>query len=455
MSAPDHDLEQLRVPPHSVEAEQSVLGGLLLDNRAWDRAADQIKEGDFYRQEHRLIFAAMSTMLSASKPADVITVFERLKSAGQAEDIGGLGYLNALAQSVPSAANMRRYAEIVRERATLRRLIAATSDAATLAWQASDPGEALDRITTIFGELQRHQVRKAPRLIADIALERTRYYEALEGGRAVAGWPTHIPTLDKMLNGGLRPGGLYILAARPSVGKSSLAQGVALNMAADGQSTLFLSLEMGENEVADRGVSCTGRVSYSALQTGRMAQDDWSRAVDALDRLGPLPLHIDDQGAITLRDVRSKAKLVPGLRLIVIDYLQLMSGSSRRDGNRNAEIEEISRGLKALAKELGVAILALSQLNRSVETRNDKRPNLSDLRDSGAIEQDADVVLFLWPVRDFDNEGRRLVGMSIGKNRQGRLGEFGLDFHGDIQRWAESTADIRQAAAPRNRGADL
>ena len=454
MSATDRDIEQLRVPPHSVEAEQSVLGGLLLDNRAWDHAADQIKEGDFYRHEHRLIFAAMSTMLSASKPADVITVFERLESAGQAEEIGGLAYLNALAQSVPSAANIRRYAEIVKERATLRKLIAATGDAATVAWESTDPGDGLDRITTIFGELQRHQVRKAPRRIADIALERTRYYEALEEGRAEAGWPTHIPTLDKMLNGGLRPGRLYILAARPAVGKSSLAQSLALNMSADGLVTLFLSLEMSEEELADRAVANTGRLSYSALQTGQMEKDDWSRAVDALEHLGRLPMHVDDQGALTLRDVRFKAKSIPGLKVLFIDYLQLMTGSASRDGNRNAEIEEISRGLKALAKELNIAIVALSQLNRNVETRNDKRPNLSDLRDSGAIEQDCDVAMFLWPVRDFDN-GHRLVGLSIGKTRQGRMGEFGLDFDGDVQRWAESTVDIRQAVTRRVNAVEL
>jgi replicative DNA helicase len=429
-----------------VEAEQSVLGGLLLDNRAWDRADDLLTDADFYRPEHRLIYAAMAGMINTNKPADVITVFEHLQGLGQAQDCGGLAYLNALAQSVPSAANMRRYAEIVCERAVLRALIGVADEAATAAFnpQGRSAADILGDLGAAVGKLDRRQFRNAPRLMADIALGRLDYYTALEEGTAIAGWPTHIPRLDAALNGGLRAGGLYVLAARPAVGKTSFAQHLAQALAASELPTLFCSMEMGEAEIADRGVASTGRLSYSALQTGRMSKEDWSRAADAMEGLARLPIYVDDQPALTLRDVRFKARSIKGLKVLVIDYLQLMTGTGqKRDTNRNAEIEEISRGLKALAKELGIAVLALSQLNRAVEQRAVKRPTLSDLRDSGAIEQDADVVMFLWPVRELSSEGRKIVGLGIDKNRQGRTDEFGLDFFGDTQRWGESTADIR------------
>jgi replicative DNA helicase len=442
----DDEVSQLRVPPHSVNAEQSVLGSLLINNGAWDQVGNLLREADFYKFEHRLIFAAISTLINATKPADVITVSEQLKRHGKEEECGGLEYLVALAGSVPSAAHVRRYAEIVREKAEWRALIAAADEAFTVAREEGGTiAQKLDRITSRFGELERHQVRKMPRLIADIALERTEHYEALQNGTATAGWPTGIPALDRRLNGGLRAGSLYVLAARPSVGKSSFAQCLAHNLAGDGLPTLFLSLEMGDTEVADRGVANAGRVSYSALLTGKMRDDDWSRASEAVDRLGRLPFYIDDQPALTLHDIRVKAKSIKGLKILVLDYLQLCAGA-RRDGNRNGEIEEISRGLKALAKELGIAVLALSQLNRDVEKRALKRPTLSDLRDSGAIEQDADVVMFLWPVREHEAESLRIIGLGVDKNRQGRLGDVGLDFYGDTQRWSESSADIRPPA---------
>lgn len=457
MSAREFDQSKqlgLRIPPHSLEAEQSVLGGLLLDNRAFDRAGNLLNESDFYRFEHRLIYEAIVALISATKPADVITVFELLQRTGKGDEVGGMQYINSLAQSVPSAANIRRYAEIIRERAVLRRVITTVDDALKLAWQSDDAGAAIDRIGTMFGELERHQVRKGPRSIADIAIERIDHYAALERGEVVAGWPTHIPALDSRLNGGLRAGGLYIVAARPSIGKSSFAQSLGAGFAGDGLTTLFLSMEMGDTEVADRAVSSAGSISYSALLTGKMHDDDWSRASEAMERLAPLPLHVDDQGALTLRDIRFKAKSVKGLKVLIVDYLQLCAGT-RRDGNRNSEIEEISRGLKSLAKELGIAVIALSQLNRDVEKRASKRPSLSDLRDSGAIEQDADVVMFLWPVRDFESEGRRILGLGVDKNRQGRLGDVGLDFYGDTQRWGESTADIRPAVPSHSRRDDL
>ena len=415
-----------------------------------------MQAADLYSDQHRTIFAAIGELVTAHKPADVITVFEHLQRSGAAEDCGGMVYLNSLAQSVPSAANVRRYAEIVREHAARRTLIATADEALALAGAPGDYAVKVDQIVTMFGELQRKQVRKLPRLIADIARERTAYYEGLERGEVTAGWPTGIPALDAKLNGGVRAGCLYILAARPSVGKSSFAQHIGMKFAEAGLSTLFLSLEMLEGEVTDRGVSSAGRVSYGAILTGTTDRENWSRTAEALDQFGRLPFRIDDQQALTLREIRIKAKSIKGLKVLVLDYLQLCAGAgTRRETNRNSEIEEISRGLKALAKELGIAVLALSQLNREVEQRPNKRPRLSDLRDSGAIKQDADVVMFLWPVREFEAEGRRVIGLGIDKNRQGRLGEVGLDFYGDTQRWGESTADIRPPVVPRGQRNDL
>ena len=428
--------------PWKQEAEQSVLGALLLDNSAFDRVADTLRAEHFYDSSNREVWTSIALIITAGRPADVVTVYDLLHQRGKAEQIGGQIYLEALAQCVPSASNIRRYAEIVRESAAHRELMAVADEALAIAQAPGPIAQKIDAITTRFGALERMQMRRQPRSISDIAIERIDHYTALEEGTAAAGWPTHIPTLDARLNGGLRAGNLYILAARPSVGKSSFVQSLGHHLADDGFPTLFLSMEMGETEVADRGVASAGRVSYSALLTGKMTADQWSRASEAMERLGRLPLFVDDQPALTLGDIRVKAKGIKGLKVLIVDYLQLCSGS-RRDGNRNGEIEEISRGLKALAKELGIAILALSQLNRDVEKRSVKRPVLSDLRDSGAIEQDADVVMFLWPVREFEAEGRRIVGLGIDKNRQGRLGELGLDFYGDTQRWGESTADIR------------
>ncbi|MDP3822886.1 MAG: replicative DNA helicase [Burkholderiales bacterium] len=450
----DDDVSGLRVPPHSVEAEQSVLGGLLLDNRAWDRAGDLLVDSDFYRFEHRLIYAAIGGLISATKPADVITVFEHLERTGKDGDAGGKPYLNALAQSVPSAANMRRYAEIVRERAVQRATIAALDAALTSAWasQEVDFATTLDQLTTELARLQRRHMNQAPRSIAEIAIARLDHYTDVQQGNVAPAWPTHIPALDRWLNGGVRPGSLIILAARPGMGKTSLAWSISKAFASDGLPVLFCSMEMTTEDIGDRAVSNAGRVSYGAILGGKMTDSDWGGASEGVELLARLPLFVDDQGALTLQQIRLKAKSIKGLRILVVDYLQLMA-TTRRDRNRNAEIEEISRGLKALAKELGIVVLALSQLNRNVEARADKRPGLADLRDSGALEADADVVAFMWAVRSFAGEGRKIVGFAIDKNRTGRIGEVGLDFYGDTQTWAQSTADIRPQ--PPTRGGDL
>ena len=452
----DHGTMQLRVPPHSIEAEHGVLGGLLLDNRAWDSAADILSEADFYRHEHRLIFVAIGSLINANKPADVITVFEQLQRASKVDECGGIVYLNELAQSALCSSHIRRYAEIVRRHAVRRALIANLDEASALAWsQQDDVASTIDRVETMMEQLARKQVRKAPRLLGEILVERLDRISNMQAGEDVAhAWPTTIPSLDRMLNGGLRPGLLYVLAARPSIGKSSLVEHILIELAKQDLSVLLLSQEMPGLEVADRAISTIGGIDYGVLQTGKLNDLEWSQLSEAVEIGRQLPLHIDDQSALRLCDIKAKARMVKGLKVLVIDYLQL-SASTGEHSNRNAEIEEISRGLKALAKDMGIAVIELSQLNREVEKRASKRPNLSDLRDSGAIEQDADVVMFLWPVREFENEGPRIVGLSVEKNRQGKKGEFGLDFFGSFQRWRESTADIRPQVIPRGARDDL
>jgi replicative DNA helicase len=435
------DAVEPSAPTSSIEAEQSVLGALLADDGAFDRVADLLTAVHFASRDHAMIWTAIAGLATARRPVDALTVHEMLRDRGQDEVCGGLAYLAQLAASCSTSRNVRRHAAVVLERYAARMLMHAAEQALEIAGGRGAVAEKVDQITSLFANLQREQVRKVPRSIADIAMERIQEYEALADGQKVAGWATQIPALNRWLNGGFRPGSLYMIGARPGVGKSSLSQQFGMHFAANGLPTLFLSQEMADTEVADRAVANSGRVSYSALLTGKMGREDWARTTEAMESLATLPLFIDDQPALTLRDIRFKAKLVPGLKVLIVDYLQL-TASSRRDGNRNAEIEEVTRGLKTLAKELGIAVIVLSQLNRDVEKRPTKRPTLSDLRDSGAVEQDADVVLFLWPVREFPKEGRSIVGLCAEKNRQGARGEVGLDFHGDTQRWAESTADI-------------
>lgn len=424
--------------PWACEAEQSLLGALLLNCKdAYDRA-QPISKDDFYDDRHGLIYEAIESVHLRRIPVDVVTVDYHLKETGHSDLVGGLQYLGELVGGVPGVTGTRRYAEIVREKSRQRALITATEEARDLAMQPGAMPDRLDKITSLFLALQRQTITRVPRTLKDIAIQRTQHYEELEAGRVVAGWPTHIPALDRMLNGGLRPGALYILAARPSVGKSSLSQTLGMEQAKAGRKVLFLSQEMASEELADRGVAAAGRIDYSALLTGKLGDDGWARAAEALGAQELEHFHVDDQPALTLMDVRAKAKQVPGLSMLILDYLQLCSG---KGDNRNAEIEQISRGLKALAKELNIAVVALSQLNREVEKRPGKRPVLSDLRDSGSIEQDADVVMFLWPVRDLADNAR-LLGLAIEKNRQGRCGSFGLHFEGNYQRWAESTESI-------------
>jgi replicative DNA helicase len=438
------DLTTLRIPPWSEAAEQSVLGSLLTDNAAWERVRNVLTGASFYAQRHRVIFEAIGRLVESGKPADVVTVYTALTER-QASDVGGLEYINALAMSVASASNAGRYAAIVAESALRRSIIAACDAGATLAWQKEGTAaEALDKIAAKFSSLERKTMHAAPKLLADLLAGAIDRVSALANGTSVPGWSTNIPRLNRMLSGGLRPGKVYVLAARPSVGKSSFAQALGLHFAEIHGPALMLSQEMPESEVAERAISALGQVDYGAVQTGKLTDDEWTRFVDAVEAGRSLPFYVDDQAALKIGDIRAKARQVKGLKLLIVDYLQLCA-SDESSPNRNAEIEQISRGLKALSKELGIAVLCLSQLNREVEKRASKEPMLSDLRDSGAIEQDADVVIFLWPAKEYET-GSKLVGCKLDKNRQGVKGRFLLDFHGGHQRWGESTVDFESLA---------
>ncbi|HZF81630.1 MAG TPA: replicative DNA helicase, partial [Rubrivivax sp.] len=425
---------------HSVEAEQSVLGGLLLDNLAWDRAGDLLTDSDFYRYEHRLIYAAIGALVAGSKPADVNTVFEQLQSAGKAADCGGLAYLNALAQSVPSAANMRRYAEIVRERSILRKLIAASDDIATSAFnpQGRQVSTVLDEAESkIFqigeeGSRQKQGFQGIDKLVVSL-IDRVQELHD-NGAEEVTGVRTGFYDLDRM-TAGLQKGDLIVLAARPSMGKTAFALNIAEHVAVqEGLPVLVFSMEMGASQLALRLVGSLGRINQQNLRTGRLDSGEWERLTDAVERLSQVQLYIDETAALTSSELRARARRMARqfgtLGLIVIDYLQLMSGSSSSDENRATELGEISRGLKALAKELQCPVIALSQLNRSVESRNDKRPMMSDLRESGAIEQDADIIMFIYR-DDYYNKDSKEPGVSeivIGKQRNGPVGTVKLTF---------------------------
>lgn len=443
-SVPD-EVARLRVPPHSIEAEHSVIGGLLLDNAAFDRIVDRISEADFYRHEHRTIFAAIAGLIGASREADVITVHERLRETNAAEECYGLAYLNAMAASLPSAANLRRYAEIVRERSVLRRLIAVADNAATAAFNTQGRGveEIVGQFASELAGLERQQIRNVPQALADVVARQLDHYADLEAGNVPPGMSTGFEALDDMLSGGLRAG-LYIVAARPSVGKSSWSAQVALHLAKSGHPVLFLSQEMSARQIADRAMSNVAAVPLKGLITGRLHRGEWERITEGSDKLRAMPFHVDDQPALRLAEIRGKARSIKGLKCLVVDYLQLCS-SDLRGETRSAQIGEISRGLKALSKLLDIPVIALSQLNRAVETRSDKRPTMADLRDSGEIEQDADVIMFLRPVREFAETNQKILGLEVAKNRDGTTGEQAFEFYGPHQRWAESTADISSA----------
>ena len=434
---PRDEVAALRVPPHSVEAEYSVLGALLIDNTAWDRVADLLTEADFYRHEHKTIFTATARLIGSNRPADVVTVFDAL--GDKAEECGGLSYLNQIAQSVPSAANCRRYAEIVRERSILRQLLAKADEVSALVHGEGGAAEKVEKAQALFAGLETRTKARQPIGMDALMVKVIDRVNAAAEGHAVV-WRTGIPGLDVRMLGGMKPGELHILAARPSVGKTSIALQIARRVAQDGHPVLVLSQEMADEQLGLRMLASQARVDLGHVQTGKLDDGEWSRVTEGLDELSRLPITVDDEPALTLSAITSKARRVRGVKLIVLDYLQLSEGEG---DTRTAQVGSISRGLKKLAKQLGCCVLALSQLNRAVEQRPGKRPILADLRDSGEIEQDADVITFLWPLGE-EGEASRPTGCEIAKNRQGRTGTLVLELFGATQVWGESTRTLDQ-----------
>lgn len=438
----EQEMTGLRVPPHSLESEQSVVGGLLLDNQAWDRIGDVIRADDFYRYDHRVIFEHIAKLIDGSKPADVITVYESLQSSGKAEDVGGLAYLNTLATNTPSAANIRRYAEIVRDRAVLRRLITISDDIATTALnpQGKDTKTILDEAESKIFKIAEDGARGAGGFqdlqpVLSKVVERIDELYHRDSTSDITGISTGFVDLDSKTSG-LQPGDLIIVAGRPSMGKTAFSLNIGEHVAVEeGHAVAVFSMEMGATQLAMRLLGSVGRLDQHRLRTGRLTDEDWPRLTYAVEKMQNAQLFIDETPALSSMEVRARcrrlARQCGQLGLVIIDYLQLM-GSSSPGENRATEISEISRSLKGLAKELNCPVIALSQLNRSLEQRPNKRPVMSDLRESGAIEQDADVILFIYrdEVYNPDSPDKGTAEIIIGKQRNGPIGAIRVTFLG-------------------------
>lgn len=438
--------EQVGMLPWSIESESSVLSALLLNNDAWDRVGDLLTGADFYRSEHRTIFDAIGSLINACKPADVVTVFESLERDGKDQEAGGLGYINELAQYVPSAANVRRYAEIVAERAMMRRLMGAADKAREIATETGlSAAERLDRCQNEFQQIASVRGKKEPRPVIDFAMDMLDRLQALADGETQPGIRTRIPGLDRLLGGGFKPGKQVVIAARPSVGKSALAMEFAYVVAEQGFASGFLSQEMEAVELTDRLSARMGLIELDGFNTGKLSDGEWASLTDVVERLNGFQLYIDDQAGLSLGEIQAKARKLKrehDIKLLVLDYLQLCSPSDSK-ASRHHQIEEISRGLKVLAKQLGITTVVLSQLNRDVEKRTNGKPTLADLKESGAIEEDADVVILLSADGAREN-GDVVVHAEVAKNRGGKKGFVKLAFSGRHQRFVETIADSRE-----------
>jgi replicative DNA helicase len=413
---------------------------------------DILADGDFYRYEHRLIYGAIGTLINGSKPADVITVFEHLQNQGKDQDVGGLSYLNSLAQYVPSAGNIRRYAEIVRDRSILRKLVSASDEIATNAFNpngrpvADIVDESEQKIFNI-GEQGKRNSQGFQGMDSLVVKLLDRVQEMADNPNDVTGVPSGFYDLDRM-TAGLQAGDLIVLAARPSMGKTALAINIAEHVALnEGLPVAVFSMEMGAAQLAVRIVGSIGRIDQGHLRTGKLTDDEWPRLSEAIEKLRNISLHIDESAGLTSSELRANARRLSRqcgqLGLIVVDYLQLMSGSSSDGENRATELGEISRGLKMLARELKCPVIALSQLNRSVEQRPDKRPMMSDLRESGAIEQDADIIMFIYRDEYYTKDACKEPGVAeviIAKQRNGPTGTVKLAFLRQITKF-ESLAN--------------
>ena len=434
----------LRLPPHSIEAEQSVLGGLMLDAAAWDQVADRVRAEDFYRNDHRLIFAAVAGLIERNQPCDAVTLSGHLDAQGLLDQVGGLGYLGSLVRDTPTAANIRAYADIVRERSTLRQLITVGNSivVSALEPEGRETREIVDDAERAVFEIAdrgargRVGFRTVKSILPDVV---NRIDELYHSDGKMTGISTGFKQLDEMTSG-LQAGDLIIIAGRPSMGKTTLAVNIAENAALGAnKSAAIFSMEMSAESLTLRMISSLGRINQSHLRSGRLHEDDWPRIDSAMTQLGSASIHVDETPALTPTEVRARARRLKrerGLDLIVVDYLQLMQVAGTKE-NRATEISEISRSLKALAKELKVPVIALSQLNRGVEQRVEKKPVMSDLRESGALEQDADLILLIYREEVYDPNTTRkgIADIIVAKQRNGPTGDVQLTFLGQYTKF--------------------
>ncbi|MBB5190500.1 replicative DNA helicase [Silvimonas terrae] len=446
---PDTQLDSLRLPPHSVEAEQSVLGGLLLDNPSFDRIADILGEKDFYREDHRRIFQHIVRLIEHNRPADVITVAESMDNNNELSYVGGLSYLGALAQNTPSAANIRRYGEIVREKSVMRQLASVANEIADAAYSPSgrEASELLDEAESKVFQIAEQSAKgqqgfiSMPPILKEI-VEKIDYLYRQDNASEITGVASGFVDLDKMTSG-LQGGDLVIVAGRPSMGKTAFSVNIAEYVGTELKLPVAIfSMEMGAAQLGMRMVGSIGKIDLHKLKTGRFEDEDWTKLTYAINKLSEAPIFIEETGALSALDIRTRCRRLARqhgqLGLIVIDYLQLMSGrAGAKDQNRATELGEISRSLKGLAKELKCPLIALSQLSRSVEQRTDKRPMMSDLRESGAIEQDADIIMFMYRDEYYnpDSQFKGLAECIVGKHRNGPTGKVPLVFTGKYSRF--------------------
>lgn len=448
----DLETAALKIPPQSIEAEQAVLGGIMLDNNTWERVEDVVSDNDFYRHDHRLIFRAIAKLSERNQPFDVVTLSEQLDKEGVLEQVGGLTYLAELARNIPSVANIRAYAQIVRERATLRQLISASNDIADSAYQPKGRSgdEILDEAERVIFQIAEGRPKTGgPEGINDILAKTVdRIDELFNSKNELTGISTGYTDLDKKTNG-LQQSDLIIIAGRPSMGKTSFAMNLVENAALRTEKVVLVySLEMPAESISMRMLSSLGHIEQGKIRTGQLDDDDWPRLTSAINLLNECKLFIDDTAGISPSEMRSRTRRLARehgeIGLIMVDYLQLMQVGSGGSENRTNEISEISRSLKALAKEFNCPVIALSQLNRSLESRPNKRPVNADLRESGAIEQDADVIMFIYrdEVYHPETEYKGVAEIIIGKQRNGPIGTVRLAFLGKYTRFENLAAGM-------------
>lgn len=443
-----------RIPPQNIEAEQSVLGAMMLDKEAIAKASEILTSEDFYREAHRVIFNAMLELYNKNEAVDMVTITDILRRDNKLEDIGGIAYITALANVVPTAANVKYHADIIAEKSVLRQLVRVSTEIATMGYEGSDDvGVLLDTAESRILEISNRKKKNDFTQIKDVLMDSVQGLEKLitnKGG--LTGLPTGFPDLDK-LTSGLHPSDFIILAARPSMGKTALALNIVQNVAlrahkqigGEPRSVAFFSLEMSKEQLVHRMLCAEAGIDSQRLRVGEMGDKDWDSLWAACDTMSKTKIYIDDTAGITAMEMRSRARRLKaehGLDLIVVDYLQLMQGSGRKSfsGDRQQEVSEISRSLKALARELDVPVLALSQLSRGVEARQVKRPMLSDLRESGSLEQDADIVAFLYREDYYDKETEnKHTELIIAKHRNGPVDTVNLFFHKQFTKFVSFT----------------